>query len=227
MTTPPIVLTIDGIISSGKSTLHKMLGPRLRQDGWDVINVEEPVQEWEDTGLLQTFYSDPTRYGYLFQTMAFFTRVRKCKEMYEQSNIKQNTIFLLERSIFSDPIFVEVLRDESQFSDIEYNSYQDWWGMWSSVNPLIPTHLIFLDTDLDVAMTRIRKRNRSGEGGVSRDYQARLKVHHENRFNSPIKITDNSSEITPLKLNGSVEFATDKQHWDNMYSKIIEYIKSK
>jgi len=71
------VLSLEGNIGAGKSTLIRLLKARGLQA------VEEPVARWQSVNdgeggpnLLDKFYRDPTRWAFTFQTYAFLTRTQ-------------------------------------------------------------------------------------------------------------------------------------------------------
>ena len=74
----PIIISVDGNIGSGKSTLIKILRNRMK----DYIFVDEPVKEWtqvtddNNKNLLAHFYENKERWAYTFQNYAFITRSR-------------------------------------------------------------------------------------------------------------------------------------------------------
>ena len=70
------IVSIDGLIGAGKSTLCD----KLHAVGYPVA--KEPLQEWTVAGhdLLKTFYDDPQRYAYLFQTHCLRSRVVQVRD---------------------------------------------------------------------------------------------------------------------------------------------------
>ena len=68
------VVCLEGIIGAGKSTVMPALASYLQSTGLQTICVPEPVDRWRD--MLQLFYSDPQRYGAVFQTYVVTTRAR-------------------------------------------------------------------------------------------------------------------------------------------------------
>ena len=177
-----IVIAVEGIIGAGKSILlHQCLLPILLERGWKVTVVDEPVSKWDKEGLLKKFYDDPKRYAYHFQTKAFHDRVRACQEQFQKHG-KETDVFLLERSVFSDTIFMKTLYEQGNLSDMEMKHYEEWWDLWEEVMPFRPDLFVYLSPDLDVCMSRVRERSRDGEEGVSKDYQRLLEEKHEELF---------------------------------------------
>jgi deoxyadenosine/deoxycytidine kinase len=103
----------------------------------------------------------------------------------------------LDRSIYGDRIFAEVLHEDEQMSDEEYVTYTTLLAnMLEHVEP--PDLLIYLDCSVDTAMDRIRKRDRGLESGIPRDYLERLNRRYLTWFDefdiSPKIIVDTDAE---------------------------------
>lgn len=173
------VLVIDGIIGAGKSTLiEECLVPIFSERGLTVTVVREPVDMWKAKGSLQQFYKDPSRRGYQFQTRAFHDRVRESQKQYLKYR-KVTDIFLLERSVFTDLLFMKMLRESGTIDQTEYDDYFDLWTMWEEVMPFLPDLFVYLKPGIDVAMSRLQERNRDGESAVSVGYQTALQEKHD------------------------------------------------
>lgn len=177
--TLPIVIQVDGIIGVGKTTfINEFLVPLFQNKGLKVQIIREPVDEW--TELLPLFYSEPKRYSYLFQTMAFHDRVKISKKIYNEN--KDVDVFITERGMMSDPLFMKTLYDFGDVSDIEMKSYKKWWEMWSELVPFTPSLYIYLTANMNKIMSRIKERSRDGESGVTIEYQNVLLKHHNTLF---------------------------------------------
>lgn len=72
----PIVISIEGNIGSGKSTLMNLLKTKVQSleflPNSQIMFLDEPVEEWKSINsdpslnILQTFYEDPKRWAYSF-----------------------------------------------------------------------------------------------------------------------------------------------------------------
>jgi len=204
-----IVIAVEGILSVGKSTLLKnCLIPILIERGWKVTLVDEPVEKWCEDDLLKRFYEDPKRYGYHFQTKAFHDRVRECQKQFKKYG-SDTDVFLLERSVFSDTIFMKTLHHQGMVDDMEMRHYQDWWELWEEVMPFRPDLFIYLKPDLEVCMDRLRERSRDGEEGVSKDYQALLQSYHDEFFDGDAVEVSPGHYIPVMKFKTNSNFRDD------------------
>jgi len=198
------VVVVDGIIAAGKSELLKCLKINLELRGKKVVLVKEPVDLWKSDGMLELFYKDPKRWGYHFQTKAYVDRVKECQVQYDKYE-ETPDIYLLERSIFSDPLFMEMLHEDNMVTDMEMKHYKDWWKMWSSVMPFMPDIFLWLNPDLDICMQRLAERARNGEEGISREYQERLLNKHRAFFSrNKVQVSRNEyARVYNLRWNGN------------------------
>lgn len=149
----------------------------------EIVGVFEPSDEWKKTGMLKLFYDDIPRNSFLFQMNAFDSRLKifekrieDFKNLVESGEIEcpENVIFFMERSIFTDPIFVEVLFEGGCITQNERNVYYSFHTRWIHLLPFIPTHFLFLNYTIDKLMTQVRERGRDEEKDLTPDYQSQL-----------------------------------------------------
>ena len=211
----------DGIIGAGKTTLIKLLEENMKNSGYKVKAIYEPVDEWEKSGALKLFYQDIEKHCYEFQTYTFITRIeRLLNEIYDEEDIDY---YLIERSIFTDKyIFVEML--EKMMGPIRMNMYNKWWYMWKHIMPFQPSLFVLLDTGLDESMKRINERNREGENGkVETDYQKNLHKQHLDFYNNMKNIPD-LKNIPTMKVDKKY---MNQNFKNNNKHNSIKYIKNK
>jgi len=208
----PIILYIEGNIGTGKSTFLKNLDndDLKRKYNYDIIY--EPVEMWQNVGILKKFYEDPERYCYLFQSYCLFTRFQLL------DTINQNLDYVfIERSIFSDSyIFANTCKKLGQLNDIEFNIYNKWFTQFLSIHPTNYYH-IYLQLDPKICLERINKRNRGEETSISLSYLQELHNAHEtwskkNRF---IQIYNNKQFLTPSKVIEEIHYKIIGLNKDN------------
>ena len=84
-TSNPIIISIDGNIGSGKSTLYTDLQTHF-SNRTDICFVPEPVDSWtkivdvDKTPILTNLYKDTKRYAFRFQMMAYISRLHLLRE---------------------------------------------------------------------------------------------------------------------------------------------------
>ena len=157
----PIVIIIEGQIGVGKTTMGEILESKLG------ITLFRELQRPETHTLLDRFYADQERWAFTLQIHFLNERFRMIKQ------IRKAGGGALDRSIYGDRIFADVLHEDGKMSHEEFVTYSTLLdNMLEHVQP--PDLLIYLDCSVDTALERIRKRNRGLEAGISRDYLERL-----------------------------------------------------
>ena len=225
----PKYIIFDGIIGAGKTTLIKLLEQNMKDNGYKVKAIYEPVDEWEKSGALKLFYSDIEKHCYEFQTYTFITRIeRLLNEIYVKEDIDY---YLIERSIFTDKfIFVEMLKE--MLGETRMTMYNKWWSMWKHIMPFQPSLFVLLDTGLDESMKRIDERNRDGENGkVASDYQKNLHKKHLDFYNNIKNICDIENIPSTIidKKYMNQNFKNNNKHNSVNYirNKVLELTKTK
>jgi deoxyadenosine/deoxycytidine kinase len=144
-------VVIDGNIGAGKTTQLDLLEAK----GWKVRR--EPIDKWP----LEEFYSDPSRWAFLFHMRILQTRAA--------SNTKFPIIY--ERSLQSSYyVFWEILRKKGQVTDMEHDAYTYFYEKlgWQ------PDLYIFLSKTPELAYEHVQTRHQAGDGGVTLEYMKEL-----------------------------------------------------
>ena len=83
----PIIISIEGNIGSGKSTIMKFLSNNfdnfvsLNGENLKICYLEEPVDIWnsftdkQGKNIIENYYSDQKKYAFQFQMMAYISRL--------------------------------------------------------------------------------------------------------------------------------------------------------
>ena len=161
------IISIDGNIGSGKSTLMGELKTYF-SDNKDVVFLKEPVDEWEtitdENGItiLEKFYENPSKYGFSFQIMAYISRLNIMKQEFKKN---PNAIFISERSLFTDKlVFAKMLFDSGNIELVNYKIYLSWFDTFAEEFPV--SKVIYVNTDPEICHQRIEKRSRTGESNI-------------------------------------------------------------
>ena len=142
-----MIISIDGNIGSGKSTLMDTLSKNTH------VGAEyfpEPLHIWGDT--LQRYFEDKKTWvcALTIDILSAFDRVRQSTAPHQ----------IVERSPVSClDVFTEILRQEGFISKDEFYSIQEY----ASIFKWIPDVIIYIDVDPLVCEERMRQRQRSGE----------------------------------------------------------------
>jgi len=183
----PRIFSIEGNIGSGKSTLIKELEKYYNEknkNGLKICFIQEPVNIWNTITdangkkIIEHFYTNPDKYAFSFQMMAYISRLTLIKEALNKSY----EIIFTERCIFTDKnVFAKMLYDNKFINEIEYKIYNLWF--YSFFNDMPKIEYIYLRTDPAIAYSRVQKRNREGEC-ITLQYLQSCHDYHEHWLNN-------------------------------------------
>ena len=176
----PTIISIEGNIGSGKSTLVTSLKQHFTN--WLPISfVDEPVQVWsniKDTdgeSILEKFYADQKSYSFSFQMMAYISRVSALREAVRNN---PDGIIITERSVQTDRnVFAKMLYDQGQIREVDYQIYLKWFDEFSSDLPI--NGIVYVNTSPETCEARVIKRAREGEA-IPLAYLQQCSNYHHN-----------------------------------------------
>ena len=165
-----MIISIEGNIGSGKSTLVELLNEKFNNS--QVHFLSEPVDEWSDfmdehgENILTKFYKNQEKYSFTFQIMAYISRLNKLKmKMEELSMTNQPNIIITERSLSTDKyVFAQMLYDDNKMEKIQLDIYNKWFHSFNKETTV--NKIIYIQTEPEVCSKRINERNRSGEENI-------------------------------------------------------------
>ena len=219
---PPLIVSIDGNIGSGKSTIVRYLKLHFanycgsKSTDCNICFLQEPVSIWEticdESGksIIEHFYENNERYSFAFQMMAYISRLSVLKKALS----KNYDIIVTERSIYTDKnVFAKGLFDAKKMSLIEYNIYSKWFDEFSDI--LNKIKYVYIRTSPEICDLRVRRRNRQGET-IPLKYLQDCHHYHDIWLNNPDKVV--RGEI--LIINGNEE-ANASQFIENGYYDVL------
>jgi deoxyadenosine/deoxycytidine kinase len=159
------VIVIEGQIGAGKTTMGEILERRFD------IPLYRELGNPDTLNLLDRFYSDKGRWAFTMQIHFLNERFRMIKDIHSAGG------GLLDRSIFGDRIFAELLHDDGDMSDEEFRSYCTLLDNMLE-HAEAPALLIYLDCSVNAAVERITIRNRGLESGIPRGYLEKLNAKY-------------------------------------------------
>ena len=179
----PLIISIEGNVGAGKSTLIDAIQRRLTEDGiTDIRIMKEPVDEWLSVrdskhNILELYYNSPGRYAMPFQTLAAWTTMRNLYR--EHIAHPEAKVIICERSVLTSKlVFERMLFEEGNIDEAEhkvleelYNDPNDKW--------MIPTQSIYLEAEPSVCLERIRERGREGEEKIKLGWLETCQEYHE------------------------------------------------
>ena len=191
----PIIISLDGNIGSGKSSVLKYFQNNfqnfcnLKTENYKIFFIEEPVSIWESIidkndgeNIIEKFYNNNEKYGFAFQMMAYISRLTLLKD----ALTKDYDIIITERSIFTDKnVFATMLYKANKINEIEYQIYNKWFDEFSICIQKLKT--VYIRTCPEICEQRVLKRSRTGEA-IPLSYLQNCHVHHDLWLYSPDQI---------------------------------------
>ena len=226
----PIIVSIDGNIGSGKSSVvryfEKNFAKFCASKGYTckICFLEEPVNVWESIkdengkGVIENFYENNERYSFAFQMMAYISRLSLLKEA-----LKENyDVIITERSIYTDKnVFAKSLYDCKKMNLIEYQIYSLLFDEFSTIIKTIK--MVYIRTSPEICAMRVKTRARLGET-IPIQYLKDCHHYHDIWLNNPLKI----EEGLVLVINGNEETNTsqfiENKFYDEVMRKVYDFV---
>nr|WP_307775858.1 deoxynucleoside kinase [uncultured Cetobacterium sp.] len=161
------IICIDGVVGVGKSTLGEILAEEFK-----ITFFREPVL---NNPLLDKFYYDKKRYSFPLQVFFLNKRFEMIKEAERLGGC------VMDRSIYGDVIFAKMLMEDGDLSKEEFDIYEELlYNMLEHLQR--PKLMIYLETTVDNAMEKIKRRGRDYEQIVERKYWENLNKNYTEYF---------------------------------------------
>ena len=177
------IYALEGNIGSGKTTIMKIISNHFK----DVEFIEEPVKQWQNLGgmnLLDSFYSEPKRWGFSFEFFSMLTKIESLLKAAESDK----PIIIIERSIFSNRVFMDLSKELGKLDTMEYCMLTNVYNFYlAHVYPQI-SGIIYLDTPVEECINRITRRNRGEECSIEKSYLDAIKNKMDEMCNSSTMI---------------------------------------
>lgn len=194
------IYAVEGNIGSGKSTAVNELrehfegNPRVRFL-LEPLSIWESIKDKDGNNMISKFYGDIKRYAFAFQMMAYITRLDLLREALQD---EEADIIITERSLLTDKnVFAQMLADDEMLEDVEHQIYLKWFD--SFIKDIPKVNVFYVRTDPEVALARLKRRNREGEN-IELPYIQRVHQYHENwllcgKTDVPVTVVDGNTDL--------------------------------
>jgi len=210
------IIVVQGNIGSGKSTFVDKLKTRYGARK-DICFLQEPVNEWltikdkQGVNILENYYKDQPKYAFMFQMMAYISRLAMLKRAIESN---QYEYIITERCLNTDRnVFCKMLYDDGLIEDIGYQIYNKWFDEFNNFNTVDYIH-IYLKTDPIVSKTRVDKRARVEES-IPIEYLTKCHEYHDKW----LLTTD--QKVIIIDSNQNTDINPNIDHWYDMIDKYL------
>ena len=188
------IVSVEGNIGSGKSTFLKFVAKELANTE-GVIILPEPVDKWEElkdqngSSIIELFYKDKDKYAFPFQMMAYISRLALLREAVDKLAATGGGIIVCERSLLCDRyVFASMLRDSEHIGEVEFLIYTKWFDHF--IKDLPRHHMLYLRTSPEIALQRVKGRDRKGEE-IPLSYLQACHDYHDRWLDGPqVEIVD-------------------------------------
>jgi len=202
---------VEGTVGCGKSTLLDIVSPLP-----GVMAIPEPVSQWQNvngTDLLELSLNNPSRWAGTFQMESTLSRLKAALQKPILANGRPALLRIMERSLYSERYcFLEYMKQSGTLSDPEYNIMDRWFkfAVDHFQKQITPDLIVFLKTDIDTVLRRIKHRGREEEAHIDVDFVSGINKMHEDWL-----IHGNSSFPVPapvLVMNGTLSLEDFKTY---------------
>ncbi|MDO9535987.1 MAG: deoxynucleoside kinase [Bacillota bacterium] len=194
-------VVVDGMTGVGKTSLSGLLARKFNLQTFEEIFRDE-------NDLLGKYFKEGKKWCFPMQVSFLNNRYQQYKEACKIPNA------IMDRSIYSDPIFAELYYKKGDMKPEEYFVYKSLFrSLVDSLKP--PKLVIYLDVSLDEVIRRIKMRGRNDELNMPdsywRDLLETYTLYYDNYKLSPL-----------LKINvNDLDFVNNPRNT----SKIVEVFK--
>lgn len=200
-------IVVDGTTGVGKTSLIKILTEEL-----GYISYNEIFRD--DNNLLGRFFTEGNRWCFPMQISFLNTRYSQ----YKEASLMQNTI--MDRSIYSDPIFSNMYLNDGSMSNEEHSVYTSLFNnLTASLTP--PELVIYLDVTADEAIKRIKARGREDELLMPDQYWKTLHECYSTYYEGYTASTLLKIDVTNLDY---VNRVNDRKY---VIDRILQYIENR
>lgn len=176
-----VIVTINGNIGSGKTSVLNYLHRYYK------LSIDlEPVEKW--TPYLNDFYNDNSNV-FKFQVRVWLDRC------WIQEKTDKSLIIMERSPYFNRNIFVESINNQKLITDNEYAILNDLYDKTDSIWSC--NTYIYLRSNPDNCITRIKKRGRECEKNINPEYVKSLHELHETTYQ---KALDNNLNVICIDI---------------------------
>ena len=177
-----IHIALEGAVAVGKSTLLPKLHAVFLAKGMDIDLVLEPVDKWvnwegqnnKSWNLLELMYQNLEKYASRFQIAAAISKIQSLSNSPKPAKLVERTLRCQEK------VFIPLLVQNGFLQELDQSLLWNFFDTARDNEGLKADVIIYLRTSPEIALTRVRSRNRQGEESVSLDYLTDLHRYYDN-----------------------------------------------
>lgn len=139
------------------------------------------------TDILKLFYEDKRDWSFCFENLVQLSRLKtynNCKNFVINNTNVKNIKMFIERSIYSSyHVFAKNTYEENRLNKIEFDILTKYFQFFTTIpsnEQEIPLKFIYIKSNPETCLERIKQRNRESEQSIQLDYLIKLNVKYEN-----------------------------------------------
>lgn len=163
-----MIVTIEGLIGAGKTTLSDCLHQELKRRDIKAHLIAEPTPS--DNVWLDKYYSDQKRYAFQTQLSMFLHRLRS----HTMASSLDDTVVLMDRSLIGDASFAYAQFASGYMEKAELDLYDEICR--AMARDLKVDLCVVVQCDIETALDAVKERatSTSEVQGVTSEYQSHL-----------------------------------------------------
>jgi deoxycitidine kinase/deoxyguanosine kinase len=199
MTKQPIIISIEGNIGAGKSTVFEQL-KQYYSTNPKIVFMKEPVDIWSEIkddetneNMLVKYYKDPSKYAFGFQILVYSAQCQLYMQLLRDNPLCE--IIVSERSMDAGRnVFAQMLKDDGFIDEIHYKVYDSLYGVFKYNLDFV----FYISVNPDNCLRRTVQRNREGESSISIEYLQKCHDYYNTWLNNV-----NKDETTVIPIDGN------------------------
>jgi deoxyadenosine/deoxycytidine kinase len=219
----PLIISIEGNIGVGKSTILNELKNQFRTNNINAVFMQEPVGLWENVvdengnTMLSKYYANSEKYAFPFQIMAYTTRLSTLRNCIESN--PGCDVIVCERSLEADKnIFAKMLFDDKMIESVNYQIYNMLYA--DTADKYAVDGVVYLRAEPAKCLERVQTRMREGESSISLEYLTQC--HHY--YDAWLYEDRPSCFMMDLDTNYEAEYSNPEGAGQDWVQSIIDFI---
>lgn len=177
-----------------------------------IVFIHEPTNVWIDTicangkSIFENYYTNPNEWSFRFQLMALVSRIDVIKSAIKKN--PQAKVFVIERSPDDDFfIFANKLHGDGFISDDEMMLLDKYRAQWTTEFVPLVQHVVYLNTSVEICLSRKNIRCRIGENGVDEGLLESVGMY-TSEYIAMMRSTRGNNVV--IELNGALDKDSDE-----------------
>ncbi len=194
---PPIFdafpnIAIEGNIGVGKTTLAQKIASEYKLPLLQEAFAKNPY--------LEKFYADPKTYGLAVEQFFLLDRIKQGQEFWKKNKGKAVSDYTLQKSL----IFAR-----QNLNDTNFKAYKTRFEE-AYPSQKLPDLMVYLYTDMNTLQAQIKKRGRSFEQGIKKEYLEQIELGYQKLI-----AKDLPYPVVSINTKG-LDFESNRDHYQSL-----------